>query len=306
MNKRLRTATRDLEIGKMYRVPLEADESLRSEWGTLNAPQPKQGGELYHLFATENVILRHARYRPGTRVCRHRHEFAVLVYGDGGPCDERHGGAERSKGRVNYHPPGYEHELFYRGHTDVLTVELVGNFPSLPEQSVVLPATAYGDVWGIMTAAANTDPSTVDGHVRRLIAMAAEIARTKEPPWLQLVRSRIHDKWEECPSARALALAANVSVSHLSREFRRWTGVSMRQYAQLLRLDRARHMIWTTDLPLSSIAAETGFTDESHLSHALKCRSGSTPGRLRKQRPTRLSAYSDGSNPIQFIAPLER
>lgn len=230
----------------------------------------------------------------------------MLVYGDGGPCDERHSGAERSKARLNYHPPGYEHELFYRGHTDVLTVELVGDLAELPEQSVVLPATAYGHVWEVMMAAAHGEPSTLEGHVRQLLAVAAQQEKSSEPHWVGLVRSRIHDAWRQCPSASALAAETQKSVSHLSREFRRWTGVSMRRYAQLLRLDRARHMIWATDLPLSRIAAETGFTDESHLSRVLQCRSGYTPGGLRKVRPTRLSAYSDGSNPIQFNPPDKR
>lgn len=299
-------ARQHLEIGRMYRVPLEADESLPSQWGTLDAPTPQQGGKLYHLFATENVILRHARYRPGTRIGWHRHAVPVLVYGDGGPCYERHNGRSRSKARLNYHPAGYEHELVYGGHTDVLAVELAGDIGKLPTQSVTLPATAYGCIWETMAAAAHADTAGVDSHIRQVIALANQQVQSGEPEWLRLVRSRIHDSWDKGPSARALAAAAKVSVPHLSREFRRWTGVSMRRYAQFLRLDRARHMIWSTDLPLSRVAAETGFTDESHLSRALQGRSGFAPGQLRKVRPTRLSSYADGSDPIDFVPSGDR
>jgi transcriptional regulator GlxA family with amidase domain len=67
--------------------------------------------------------------------------------------------------------------------------------------------------------------------------------------------------------------------------FKRLMGVTLQQYGLLLRLDKARGLLWGTRMPLPDVAAETGFADQSHLTRSLATLSNQTPLRLRMTAP---------------------
>lgn len=284
-----------LDYGKLERPFLDPSGDLCREWGSLGEPVgPRDRATLLHLFRTPNVTLRQAFYAPEAQVAEHVHAVPSFVYGDGGPCREISGSIGESKRRLTFHPAGYRHELSYEGPTSVLALELTGEVGELPKISVGLPATLYGEIWNILTAVAlQKAPSCIDEAVAALAAQTMLVSNTPYPAWLTTVLDQIHSRWDTPPSARALASRSGVSTHHLCRAFRRWMGVTTRQYGLLLRLDRARHQLWSTDTPLSQIAAETGFTDQSHLCRALASwQSAQRPGQLRAIRPTRLEPHN--------------
>jgi AraC family transcriptional regulator len=84
------------------------------------------------------------------------------------------------------------------------------------------------------------------------------------------------------PSLAALADAAGYSKAQFVRLFRRSTGTSPHRYVMQRRLDRARHLIVTSTLPLAQVATETGFSSQSHLNSAYLRRYGCTPGDARR------------------------
>lgn len=79
----------------------------------------------------------------------------------------------------------------------------------------------------------------------------------------------------------AAARAAGMSSSYFMRFFRMATGLTFARYLEQLRVSRAYQLLTETDLPLSRIAAETGFCDQCHLSHRMRRRFGTSPGRIR-------------------------
>jgi AraC family transcriptional regulator len=81
----------------------------------------------------------------------------------------------------------------------------------------------------------------------------------------------------------ALADAAGYSKAQFVRLFRRSTGTSPHQYVLQRRLDRARHLIVTSTLPLAQVASEAGFSSQSHLNSAFVRRYGHTPGDARRE-----------------------
>ena len=58
--------------------------------------------------------------------------------------------------------------------------------------------------------------------------------------------------------------------------------MSPSQYVLALRLQEARRLLTTTDLPLSAIALNTGFFDQSHFTKRFQKMTGMTPTRFRK------------------------
>jgi AraC-like DNA-binding protein len=81
------------------------------------------------------------------------------------------------------------------------------------------------------------------------------------------------------------ALAANVHLSrfHFARRFRAASGRSPMQLVAALRVEAARDLLLTSDLPLRTIATRVGFSDETSLSHAIREHTGLPPGALRRQ-----------------------
>jgi AraC-like DNA-binding protein len=70
-----------------------------------------------------------------------------------------------------------------------------------------------------------------------------------------LVDSRYHEPLD----LRTLAQEAHVSPRHFSRSFRRVFGETPYQYLLSRRLELARHLLRTTEMPVGEICLEVGF-----------------------------------------------
>ncbi|PST21580.1 AraC family transcriptional regulator [Rhizobium sp. JAB6] len=79
-----------------------------------------------------------------------------------------------------------------------------------------------------------------------------------------------------------LAATAGLSISHLKPLFRATFGMPVHRYVLTRRVDRARLLILSTDMPLAEIAAATGFAHQSHMTHWMRRVLGLTPGMLSR------------------------
>ena len=86
------------------------------------------------------------------------------------------------------------------------------------------------------------------------------------------------------PGAAELSAALAVSPSRLHRAFRRRFGCSMGQWVRARRLQRAAALLTETDLPLSRIALDLGYYDQSHFTTAFRRHYGEPPGGYRMRR----------------------
>jgi AraC family transcriptional regulator len=64
--------------------------------------------------------------------------------------------------------------------------------------------------------------------------------------------------------------------------FRDFYGKSPGEYLRQLRLDWAEAQMRITDAPLSQIALQAGFADQSHFTRTFKRHTGLTPGKYRQ------------------------
>jgi AraC-like DNA-binding protein len=69
----------------------------------------------------------------------------------------------------------------------------------------------------------------------------------------------------------------------VSRGFKQVFGISAARFAVETRVRQARRHILEQSLPLSDIAALTGFADQAHMTRDLARFSGESPGRLRRE-----------------------
>ena len=100
------------------------------------------------------------------------------------------------------------------------------------------------------------------------------------PPWLERTRSLIHDT-AGAATVESLAREAGVHRVHLARTFRDHYGVAVTRYARSVRVQSALSLLASSPLPLSRLAAESGYADQSHLTREIRAATGTTPGALR-------------------------
>ncbi|MFC4207404.1 helix-turn-helix domain-containing protein [Vreelandella malpeensis] len=70
----------------------------------------------------------------------------------------------------------------------------------------------------------------------------------------------------------------------LERQLKREVGVTPGQLVAYARLDRARHALLSTTLPLTDIALHCGYYDQAHFTHAFQSLTYETPAAYRKRK----------------------
>ncbi|MDR3634467.1 MAG: AraC family transcriptional regulator [Isosphaeraceae bacterium] len=87
------------------------------------------------------------------------------------------------------------------------------------------------------------------------------------------------------PTLEQMAAVARLSPYHFARQFKAATGLPPHQYVIARRVERAKRLLHEGELCLARVAAQAGFSDQSHLSRYFRRFIGVTPGQFR--RPAR-------------------
>ena len=109
--------------------------------------------------------------------------------------------------------------------------------------------------------------------------------RTREGKLSQSDFSRIVEYIESaenrCPSMEEIAKVCEISPAHLRRSFKKTTGKTVHEYAEGIRLKKARSLLSDTDLPLKEISYRLGFANSTTFSTTFKRLAGETPSGYR-------------------------
>ena len=112
--------------------------------------------------------------------------------------------------------------------------------------------------------------------------MGASRGERRAPGWLARVRDQLHARYGVVIRVADLAHEAGVHPVHLARVFRRHHGCTVGKYVQRLRVEHACGALSESATSLSSIALETGFSDQAHFTRRFKELTGMSPGQYRK------------------------
>ena len=67
-----------------------------------------------------------------------------------------------------------------------------------------------------------------------------------------------------------IAQRCNMRISHLSALFKHEYGINFSTFVMNEKIEEAKKLIQYSDYPISAIASELGFTDQSHFSRCFK------------------------------------
>ncbi|MGA8099412.1 MAG: AraC family transcriptional regulator [Candidatus Cybelea sp.] len=99
--------------------------------------------------------------------------------------------------------------------------------------------------------------------------------------WLNELRSYLDGSFTEPLQISDLARRFAVHPVHLSRSFRQRFKSNVGDYVHRRRIQRACRLLSSSRAPLSSIASELGYWDQSHFNRTFYAFTGTTPGRFR-------------------------
>ncbi|HAS45298.1 MAG TPA: hypothetical protein DCS93_32745 [Microscillaceae bacterium] len=96
-------------------------------------------------------------------------------------------------------------------------------------------------------------------------------------PWLKNLEEVLADRWNEFISLKELSRELNLHPVTISRYFPKYFGCSLGDYMRKLKVERALFYLQHTLKPLTEIAYECGFADQSHFIRVFKAYTGFTP-----------------------------
>jgi AraC family transcriptional regulator len=249
--------------------------------------------------AFEGVSVAENTYAAGLRVAAHAHDAPLLSLVLQGSATEEIGPRTRELGVQSLlYTPSYEthgHRFLTPGRW--LNVQFsAGWFARVGAGEAALPTAPQivragaAITWAARLAAELRAPDgvsrlAVEGALLLLVADLSRIpalGERRRPRWLQAVEDALEAAGAETPSVTDLAALAGVHASHLLRTFRRYHGTTVATYVRRRRVERARIEVAKGDRPLSMIALEAGFADQSHFTRVFRQAFGETPARYAK------------------------
>jgi AraC family transcriptional regulator len=244
-------------------------------------------------------------FTEGTTTPLHMHDVAFFYLVVSGICQESFRNAERVSGprSLIFHPAGEPHRNRWKGlEGRSFNIEIGRRCASLLDSDCPLVKEPVSFEGGIPVWIAQCmyrefrlfDPFSslaLEGLAMELLAACSRGLSIREehtaPSWLQRVRDMLQDDLSGL-GLNELSTIAGVHPSHLARSFRKHFGCSIGECRRKARMQRAIEKLTFSTVPISEIALELGFCDQSHFSRAFKCEIGISPRHF--QRLHRLGA----------------
>ena len=103
-----------------------------------------------------------------------------------------------------------------------------------------------------------------------------------------------------------LARASHLSMRGFQVRFRAEVGLTPKEFARLTRLQAMLRALESADAGIAAVAADSGFTDQAHVTRELRRVTGHTPARLRDALRRHLKGDNDADAAVRMAAAFVR
>lgn len=107
-------------------------------------------------------------------------------------------------------------------------------------------------------------------------------AKNTRPGWIKTVAELTRDKWNESLALKDLSEAAGVHPVTISKHFPKYFSCTFGEYMRRLKIERSLYFLKASSFSLTEIAAECGFSDQSHFIRTFKQLTGFLPNNYKK------------------------
>jgi AraC family transcriptional regulator len=120
-------------------------------------------------------------------------------------------------------------------------------------------------------------------HSSRSSTVGARLERPISNARMRRVVDFIEENLDRDLSLQVMAVEAEISPLYLPRAFKTAIGQSPHQYVLQRRIQKAKNLLMSTDIPIADIALAVGFSSQSHLSNWFLRLVGVSPASYRRQ-----------------------
>ncbi|MBX9360682.1 AraC family transcriptional regulator [Streptomyces sp. WAC04114] len=197
-------------------------------------------------------------------------------------------------GHVSLVPPNTEVHFHYRGRSEHLYVHLRlhdgGTARVVPVmQDAAAESTRLADLLRRAVTAMPTSPPRATAEVWTALWRIAELPEGdgtgRRHPFVATAQACIEENLAGPLSVPDVARVVGISHTHLTRVFRAETGLTVVSYIRHRRLQRARHLLQSSTLSITAIAAAVGIADLQAFNKACRRELGASPRDLRAAAP---------------------
>lgn len=235
---------------------------------------------------------------------RHTHDSPTICAVQSGRFTEYYAGkaVDCEAGIVKVTPAGEPHWNRFaavdtygvRIDVDMARFDTRQSIARLLDERLFFPAGAFaGLTRELLAEIARPDAVSsvaAEGLLLEFLARMARLSGARSTPrqrWLTHADALVRDMYRSSLTVADVADTVGVHPSTLARAYRQEFGCTIARRIRQLRLDHAASALTTTTTPLSEIALQAGFYDQSHFSNAFRRHFGTSPGLYRRLRTTR-------------------
>lgn len=252
-------------------------------------------GAMRRLIRASGAMADLTSFAPNSLIAEHVHDVPYLsLHVLGSYFEQGDAGAAAIDGpAASYHPAGTSHfdTIGRRGLTTVVIsfdptwLTHAVDSRALPSQSTYWLGGAVARSASVLARqclAQNSDRAVLEA-VKDFLSVANGFgSRTAEPVWMWRVRLLLQES--EAATPDELARALGVSAPWLARAYRAHQGEGLADTLRRLRVEKAVALLERTQRPLSDIAGESGFADQSHMNRVFQALLRRTPSQIRADR----------------------
>ena len=253
-------------------------------------------GTILRSFIGEGVIIHTAEY--SAEECRfgmHYHENPHLCFLLQGEDTEsrKSGSYTRKAGDMFFYHSGEEHSSLSRAHlTKNTIIEFEQSFLarySVSETQLEHAVQSRPDAKFLLlkmqkelVIADSHSSVSIQTLLLEFISHSAKLSVGAAPLWARQVSELLRDKWNEPVSLEELSLAVGTHPVTISKYFRKYFSCTLGEFLRKLKVEKSLALVKNPHLPLTEIAYQCGFSDQSHFTKVFKETTGFLPKEFRK------------------------
>ncbi|MGQ4361194.1 helix-turn-helix domain-containing protein [Streptomyces sp. SAS_272] len=193
-------------------------------------------------------------------------------------------------GHVSLVPPDTEVHFHYRGRSEHLYVHLrlreSGSARTVPVmQDAAAESARLADLLRRAVTALPASPSRANAEVWAALWRIAELPSGEgeggRHPYVSAAQAHVEEHLADPLAVPDIARAVGISHTHLTRLFRAETGLTVVSYIRRRRLQRARHLLASSTLSVTAVAAAVGIADLQAFNKACRRELGASPREVR-------------------------
>lgn len=120
--------------------------------------------------------------------------------------------------------------------------------------------------------------------VEYIIQTQLQTNGNKDDHVIQKAKDYIHNHYQNGITLEEVASYVFMNENYFSTLFRKKSGTTFRDYLKNYRIEKAKKLLVTTDLPIYEIAAQVGYNEPAHFVRAFKSITNKSPSDYRKKK----------------------